>query len=58
MGTDVVAVYLPMSYQLGGFTMIVTRSRVRDVDMTVEAALRFCVTGGVRRKDTGADARR
>ena len=39
--------YLPMSYQLGGFTMIVPKDRVRDVAMSAEEALRFCVTAGV-----------
>ena len=44
---DRVAVYLPMSYQLGGFTVLVPRSKIRVVDMSVEDALRFCVTAGV-----------
>jgi uncharacterized membrane protein len=44
-----VAVYLPMSYQLGGFTVIVPRSRIREVPMKAEEALRFCVTAGVSR---------
>ena len=47
IGADKVAVYLPMSYQLGGFTMIVPKDRVRDVAMSAEEALRFCVTAGV-----------
>ncbi len=45
-----VAVYLPMSYQLGGFTVVVARDRVREVAMGVEEALRFCVTAGVARR--------
>lgn len=50
IGTGKVAVYLPMSYQLGGFTVVVARDRVRMIDMKVEDALRFCVTAGVARK--------
>lgn len=46
-GADKVAVYLPMSYQLGGFTVVVAKDRLRDLPMTVEEALRFCVTAGV-----------
>lgn len=42
-----VAVYLPMSYQLGGFTVVVDRSKVREVEMPIEEALRFAVTAGV-----------
>jgi len=47
IGPGKVAVYLPMSYQLGGFTIVVPRERVREVAMKVEDALRFCVTAGV-----------
>jgi len=47
-----VAVYLPMSYQLGGFTVIVERARIREVPMSAEAALRFAVTAGVARRET------
>ena len=51
IGEGKVAVYLPMSYQLGGFTMIMPESSVRDLDMSVEEALRFCVTAGVSRPE-------
>lgn len=51
IGADKVAVYLPMSYQLGGFTVLVPADRVREVSMTVEEALRFCVTAGVSRTE-------
>jgi uncharacterized membrane protein len=52
---DRVAVYLPMSYQLGGFTVIVPRSRIREVPMKAEDALRFCVTAGVSRSQPKND---
>jgi len=42
-----VLVYLPMSYQLGGFTMWMSRSSLQPVDMTVADAMRFAVTGGM-----------
>jgi uncharacterized membrane protein len=50
IGSGQVAVFLPMSYQLGGFTVIVPRDRVREIAMSVEDALRFCVTAGVTRR--------
>ena len=37
-----------MSYQIGGFTVLVPRERVRTVDMTTEEALRFAVTAGIK----------
>ena len=46
-GDDRVAVYLPMSYQIGGFTVMVPRSSIADVDMSVEECLRFAMTAGV-----------
>jgi uncharacterized membrane protein len=49
-GNGRVAVFVPMSYQLGGFTVIVPRERVREVAMRAEEALRFCVTAGVARQ--------
>ena len=42
-----VAVYLPMSYQLGGFTAMVPRSRIQPIDLTVDQAMKFVLTAGV-----------
>lgn len=47
---DAVAVYLPMSYQLGGFTALVPRSAVQPVDMGMEEAMRFVLTAGVGKR--------
>ena len=49
-GDDLVAVYLPMSYQIGGYTLYVSRSKVTETDLTVEQAMRIVLTGGVRGK--------
>jgi len=49
--SETIAVYLPMSYQLGGYTLMVPRSSVEAVDMPVDAAMRFCVTAGMKKKD-------
>src|SRR6478752_7328536 len=47
-GEDLVAVYLPMSYQIGGYTVYLPRSRVVETDLSVEQAMRIVLTGGVR----------
>lgn len=47
-----VAVYLPMSYQLGGFTTIVPRDAVESVDMPIEQAMRFALTAGVKHEES------
>jgi uncharacterized membrane protein len=49
-GDDLVAVYLPMSYQIGGYTVYLSRSQVTETDLTVEQAMRIVLTGGVRGK--------
>lgn len=46
-GADEVAVYLPMSYQLGGFTLMVPREQVTAVSMSLEEAMKFAITAGV-----------
>lgn len=42
-----IAVYLPFSYQIGGFTVIMPRMAITEVNMSVEDALRFVATAGV-----------
>ncbi|MFA7592701.1 MAG: DUF502 domain-containing protein [Thiohalobacteraceae bacterium] len=46
-GQDRVLVYLPMSYQIGGYAVFVPRSAVRPLDMGMEEAMRFVITAGV-----------
>ena len=41
-------VYLPMSYQIGGYMVSVPRDRMKPLDISVEDALRIAVTAGVR----------
>jgi uncharacterized membrane protein len=42
-----IAVYLPMSYQIGGYTVILPKERVKRIAMSVEEGMRFAVTAGV-----------
>jgi uncharacterized membrane protein len=45
---DTVAVYLPMSYQVGGYTVFVPKSVLTDIDMPREDAMRFILTAGLK----------
>jgi uncharacterized membrane protein len=45
---DEVAVYLPMSYQVGGYTVFVPKSACTPVDMSREDALKFILTAGLK----------
>lgn len=47
----VVAVYLPLSYAIGGYTLLVPRSSIEPITMTGEDALRFAVTAGMSRPE-------
>jgi len=42
-----VAVFLPMSYQMGGYTILVKRSDVEILNIPVEEMLKFSVSAGV-----------
>jgi len=43
-----VAVYLPMSYQLGGYTVFISRDAVQEIEgLTVEDLLKLSLTAGV-----------
>ncbi len=47
--TDEVAVYLPMSYQIGGYTLLLPRELLTPLDMSFEDAMRFVITAGLSR---------
>ena len=47
-GKDEIAVYLPMSYQIGGFTVFAPRSAVTPVEMSREDAMKFILTAGLK----------
>lgn len=44
---DILAVYLPMSYQVGGYMLFVPESAVSPLDMTIEEAMQYAITAGV-----------
>jgi len=52
-GESHVAVYLPMSYQVGGFTVYLERARITPLHVGAEQAMRAVLTGGsVARRDS------
>ena len=44
---DNLLVYIPMSYGIGGFAVLVPRSATRPLNMSMEDAMRFSLTAGV-----------
>jgi uncharacterized membrane protein len=47
---DEVNVYVPMSYQVGGFSLLVPRSSIKKIDLSVEEGMRYIVTAGMLTK--------
>ena len=54
-GPAEVAVYLPMSYGIGGYTVIVPRGAITPIEMSREDAMKFILTAGLK---TGGDPRK
>lgn len=49
MGKDVhdIAVYIPLSYQVGGFTIFTSKEKVEFIDMSVKEAMHYTLTAGM-----------
>jgi uncharacterized membrane protein len=50
-------VYLPMSYCIGGYMVIVPRRAITPIEMSREAAMKFLLTAGLK-TTPGADPRK
>jgi uncharacterized membrane protein len=51
---EAIAVYMPMSYMMGGYTVFVAREVVEPTSLSVEEGMRIALMGGVRSKATPA----
>jgi uncharacterized membrane protein len=54
---ELVAVYFPMSYQIGGYTLYLHKDQLQETDLSVEEAMRLVLIGGVTSHDTPPTAR-
>ena len=50
---DKVAVYIPLSYALGGYTLLIDRSKTKKINIPVEKALSLAITGWVKSNSQG-----
>ncbi len=41
-----IGVYIPLSYQIGGYTLYIDKDQVSPIDIDVETAMRIALTGG------------
>jgi uncharacterized membrane protein len=46
-GDDNIAVYIPLSYQIGGVMVFVPRSKVTPFDFPVDKAMSYVITAGM-----------
>jgi len=44
---DSVLVYLPMSYMIGGFTLLIPQKDIKPCQMNMDEAMRFVLTAGI-----------
>ena len=52
-GEPRVAVYLPMSYAVGGMTIFVPKAWVKPLDIPVDQVMRLALTAWIRKEDEG-----
>ncbi|WP_246939535.1 DUF502 domain-containing protein [Bacillus pinisoli] len=50
--TDYVAVYIPQTFQVAGFTFLIPKEDVEFLDVSPEEAMKFVLSGGVTSKKT------
>ena len=48
---DRVTVYIPMSYQMGGYTLFLPKAWLQPLDMSVEVAMRSALTAWMKKND-------
>ncbi|MEE8378852.1 MAG: DUF502 domain-containing protein [Gammaproteobacteria bacterium] len=51
---DNILVYIPLSYMIGGYAVLMPRSAVRPLNMSMEEAMRFTLTAGVTGSNTNS----
>ena len=50
--SDSVLVYIPMSYMIGGFTLLIPRKDIHPCNMGMDEAMRFVLTAGITGKNS------
>jgi uncharacterized membrane protein len=48
--SDSVLVYIPMSYMIGGFTLLIPKTDISPCQMNMDEAMRFALTAGITGK--------
>lgn len=48
LSDQLVSVYIPLSYALGGYTLFVPRSQIEDINLPIEKAMSSAITGWIK----------
>jgi uncharacterized membrane protein len=51
-GLGLISVYIPLSYMLGGITVLIEKEKVKIVDIPVDQALKLSVTAWIKAQDS------
>ena len=54
---DSVLVYIPMSYMIGGFTLLIPQQDIRPCQMNMDEAMRFVLTAGITGNNSATNRR-
>jgi uncharacterized membrane protein len=54
-GSGLISVYVPLSYMLGGITILIEKEKVKKVDIPVDQALKLSVTAWIKASDKDKD---
>lgn len=54
-GSNLISVYIPLSYMLGGITILIEKEKVTKVDMPVDQALKLSVTAWIKASEKNRD---
>jgi uncharacterized membrane protein len=57
LGAGKVTVFVPLSFQMTGMTLLVPAEQVKELDMTVEQGIRYTLSAGLARGSNAAAAR-
>ena len=52
--SDSVLVYIPMSYMIGGFTLLIPQKDIKPCQMNMDEAMRFVLTAGIAGKNSAS----
>jgi uncharacterized membrane protein len=55
IASEKIAVYMPMSYGLGGYTLLIDKSQLQPIDLPVEKAMSLALTGWIKTENTAPE---